>query len=192
MCRFRSKINSIPRRASNNGMNAGQVVSSINNLIIGKIYVDHGGTMRIHSSASNLVCKLKFKEQGVLRMREAHEVGTLHSLCYCFAIVNVNVLVCDLMFIGCPCRLPPSWWLLCIRLCVFLCWESLFHLIKLNLFGGRCAAILSCLRVRRWRSRCSLANGMRPCMQTCLTGPRPSSGRNPSPLQTPPGAQLTG
>ncbi|CAL8470152.1 g9694 [Coccomyxa elongata] len=51
-----------------------KVVSSINNLIIGKIYVDHGGTMRIHSSHSNLVCKLKFKEQGVLRMREAHEV----------------------------------------------------------------------------------------------------------------------
>lgn len=52
------------------------MVSSINNLIIGKIYVDHGGTMRIHSSASGLVCKLKFREQGVLRMREAHEVSS--------------------------------------------------------------------------------------------------------------------
>ena len=51
-----------------------QVVSSINNLIIGKLYVDHGGTMRVASSASGLVCRLKFREQGVLRMREAHEV----------------------------------------------------------------------------------------------------------------------
>jgi hypothetical protein len=30
--------------------------------------------MRIHSSASGLVCKLRFREQGVLRLREAHEV----------------------------------------------------------------------------------------------------------------------
>ena len=51
-----------------------QVVSSINNLIIGKIYVDHGGIMRIVSSASGLVCKLRFKEQSRLRNREAHEV----------------------------------------------------------------------------------------------------------------------
>lgn len=50
------------------------MVSSINNLIIGKIYVDHGGIMRVHSSASGLVCKLKFKEQAFMRMREPHEV----------------------------------------------------------------------------------------------------------------------
>lgn len=49
-------------------------MSSINNLIIGKIYVDHGGTMRIVSSASGLACKLRFREQGVLRMHEAHGV----------------------------------------------------------------------------------------------------------------------
>ncbi len=85
-----SKINGTPTSDSNAWhMNAGQVVSSINNLIIGKIYVDHGGTMRIHSSHSNLVCKLKFKEQGVLRMREAHEVDTLYSLCYCSAKFGV-------------------------------------------------------------------------------------------------------
>jgi hypothetical protein len=54
---------------------AAQVVSSINNLIIGKLYIDHGGTMRVTSSASGLACRLKFREQGVLRMREAHEVG---------------------------------------------------------------------------------------------------------------------
>ncbi len=71
-----------------------QVVSSINNLIIGKIYVDHGGTMRIHSSANGLVCKLKFREQGVLRMREAHEVSSssqsqltaVHVMCFCLHV----------------------------------------------------------------------------------------------------------
>ncbi|KAK9915557.1 hypothetical protein WJX75_000689 [Coccomyxa subellipsoidea] len=50
-----------------------KVVSSINNLIIAKVHMDHGGTMRIHSSASGLVCKLKYREQGVLRMREKLE-----------------------------------------------------------------------------------------------------------------------
>ena len=54
-----------------------QVVSSINNLIIGKIYVDHGGVMRITSSATGMVCKLKFREQGILSRHEAHEVCAL-------------------------------------------------------------------------------------------------------------------
>ena len=54
-----------------------QVVSSINNLIIGKIYVDHGGVMRITSSATGMVCKLKFREQGILSRHEAHEVRAL-------------------------------------------------------------------------------------------------------------------
>lgn len=62
-----------------------QVVSSINNLIIGKIYVDHGGVMRITSSATGMACKLKFKEQGLLSRHEAHEVGCagilLSALC---------------------------------------------------------------------------------------------------------------
>ena len=56
-----------------------QVVSSINNLIIGKIYVDHGGTMHIVSSASGLACKLRFKEHSRLRNREPHEVPLLIS-----------------------------------------------------------------------------------------------------------------
>ena len=57
-----------------------QVVSSINNLIIGKIYVDHGGVMRITSSATGMACKLKFKEQGLLSRHEAHEVGCAGTL----------------------------------------------------------------------------------------------------------------
>ena len=69
-----------------------QVVSSINNLIIGKIYVDHGGVMRITSSATGMVCKLKFREQGILSRHEAHEVRALlcivrsHAVPQSFAI----------------------------------------------------------------------------------------------------------
>ena len=50
-----------------------QVTSSINNLIIGKIYIDHGGIMRIRNQ-SGLVAKLKFHETGMLT-REAHLVS---------------------------------------------------------------------------------------------------------------------
>ena len=63
-----------------------QVVSSINNLIIGKIYVDHGGVMRITSSATGMVCKLKFREQGILSRHEAHEVCAL----MCTVISHAN------------------------------------------------------------------------------------------------------
>ena len=56
----------------------GQVTSSINNLIIGKIYIDHGGIMRIRSNCG-LVAKLKFHETGMLT-REAHLVGPLLRL----------------------------------------------------------------------------------------------------------------
>ena len=63
-----------------------QVVSSINNLIIGKIYVDHGGVMRITSSATGMVCKLKFREQGILSRHEAHEVCAL----LCTVISHAN------------------------------------------------------------------------------------------------------
>ena len=44
-----------------------QVVSSINNLIIGKIYVDHGGVMRITSSPPAWSASSKFREQGILQ-----------------------------------------------------------------------------------------------------------------------------
>ena len=64
-------------RSPHGGACALQVVSSIHNLIIGKIYVDHGGVMRITSSATGMACKLKFKEQGLLSRHEAHEVRYL-------------------------------------------------------------------------------------------------------------------
>lgn len=50
-----------------------KVSSSINNLIIGKIYIDHGGVMRIRNNSSGLVAKLKFHETGMLT-RDVHQV----------------------------------------------------------------------------------------------------------------------
>ncbi|KAH7520097.1 hypothetical protein FEM48_Zijuj08G0107900 [Ziziphus jujuba var. spinosa] len=41
------------------------VTTSINNLILGKLYCDHCGTMRIQGN-HNYSCKLKFKEQSVI------------------------------------------------------------------------------------------------------------------------------
>ena len=50
-----------------------QVVTSINNLIIGRIYVDHGGVMRVRNAATGLVAKLRFREHSFLRSHNEHE-----------------------------------------------------------------------------------------------------------------------
>ncbi|GAB2280555.1 Oxysterol-binding protein- protein 1D [Dionaea muscipula] len=50
----------------------GKVTTSIYNIIIGKIYCDHYGTMRIKGS-QNYSCKLKFKEQSIID-RNPHQV----------------------------------------------------------------------------------------------------------------------
>ena len=50
-----------------------QVVTSINNLIIGRIYVDHGGVMRIRNTQSGLTLKLRFREHSFLRSHNEHE-----------------------------------------------------------------------------------------------------------------------
>ncbi|KAH7511839.1 hypothetical protein FEM48_Zijuj12G0025000 [Ziziphus jujuba var. spinosa] len=42
-----------------------KVTTSINNLILGKLYYDHCGTMRIQGN-HNYSCKLKFKEQSII------------------------------------------------------------------------------------------------------------------------------
>ena len=59
-----------------------KVTTSIYNIILGKIYCDHYGTMRIKGSG-NYSCKLKFKEQSIID-RNPHQVkdiisGTLYS-----------------------------------------------------------------------------------------------------------------
>lgn len=55
-----------------------KVTTSIYNLIIGKLYCDHYGTMRIQGS-QELSCKLKFKEQSIID-RNPHQVqGFVHD-----------------------------------------------------------------------------------------------------------------
>lgn len=50
-----------------------KVTTSIYNIILGKIYCDHYGTMHIKGS-KNYSCKLKFKEQSIID-RNPHQVG---------------------------------------------------------------------------------------------------------------------
>lgn len=52
-----------------------QVTTSIYNLILGKLYCDHYGTMRIQGNR-NYSCKLKFKEQSIID-RNPHQVLSL-------------------------------------------------------------------------------------------------------------------
>lgn len=50
-----------------------KVTTSIYNIIIGKIYCDHYGTMRVKGSGT-FSCKLKFKEQSIID-RNPHQVN---------------------------------------------------------------------------------------------------------------------
>jgi hypothetical protein len=54
-----------------------QVTTSIYNLILGKLYCDHYGTMRIEGNRE-YSCKLKFKEQSIID-RNPHQVRALLS-----------------------------------------------------------------------------------------------------------------
>lgn len=49
-----------------------QVTTSIYNLILGKLYCDHYGSMRIQGNR-NYSCKMKFKEQSIID-RNPHQV----------------------------------------------------------------------------------------------------------------------
>lgn len=52
-----------------------KVTTSINNLILGKIYVDHGGIMRVRNATTGLTAKLRFKETGMIFDRDPRQVG---------------------------------------------------------------------------------------------------------------------
>ena len=57
-----------------------KVATSINNLILGKIYVDHGGVMRVRClapAARGLAARLRFKEAGGLFDRDPRQVRGL-------------------------------------------------------------------------------------------------------------------
>lgn len=55
-----------------------KVTTSIYNIILGKIYCDHYGTMRIKGSG-NYSCKLKFKEQSIID-RNPHQVWFIFTV----------------------------------------------------------------------------------------------------------------
>ena len=63
-----------------------QVTTSIYNLILGKLYCDHYGTMRIQGNRE-YSCKLKFKEQSIID-RNPHQV-------ICILFFNTMVLFCQ-------------------------------------------------------------------------------------------------
>jgi oxysterol-binding protein 1 len=51
-----------------------KVTTSINNLILGKIYIDHGGVMRVRQHATGLTARIRFKEMGMLFDRDPRQV----------------------------------------------------------------------------------------------------------------------
>ena len=79
-----------------------KVTTSIYNIILGKIYCDHYGTMRIKGSGK-YSCKLKFKEQSIID-RNPHQVSFLWSRNDVFIILvqkqnYMNTNICNNLFI---------------------------------------------------------------------------------------------
>jgi hypothetical protein len=59
-----------------------QVTTSINNIIVGKLNIDHGGIMAVRNPTHGLAAKMKFKQPGLLQFRgEAHVVSLTSSFC---------------------------------------------------------------------------------------------------------------
>lgn len=56
-----------------------KVVTTINNLIMGKLYIEHGGTMRVTSSVCPLEARVKFKNGGVLARSKNEVVGAMYD-----------------------------------------------------------------------------------------------------------------
>jgi len=46
-----------------------QVTTSINNIIVGKLNIDHGGIMAVRNPTHGLAAKMKFKQPGLLQFR---------------------------------------------------------------------------------------------------------------------------
>jgi hypothetical protein len=51
-----------------------KVTTSINNLILGKIYIDHGGIMKVRCVGTGLTAKLRFKEAGLIFDKDPRQV----------------------------------------------------------------------------------------------------------------------
>lgn len=69
------------RQVSGLAVAAAQVTTTIGNLILGKIYVDHGGVMKVRNVTSGVTGRMVFKEQGLLRSKDLHAVRAPFSNC---------------------------------------------------------------------------------------------------------------
>lgn len=67
-----------------------KVTTTINNLIIGKLYVDHYGTMKLQSS-EGLLAKAKFKEQSFME-KNPHQVRQQEALVASLRLRTVSSL----------------------------------------------------------------------------------------------------
>ena len=56
-----------------------KVTTTINNLILGKIYVEHCGTMRVQSADLPTEVRVKFKDGGVFSGSKRAVTGRLHE-----------------------------------------------------------------------------------------------------------------
>lgn len=75
-----------------------QVTTGIYNLIVGKLYIDHFGTMKIQGNG-NLVCKLKFKEQTIMD-RNPHQVLWILASDICIVLLTYSLNLQSLHFLG--------------------------------------------------------------------------------------------
>lgn len=55
------------------------MTTSINNIIVGKLNIDHGGVMHVRNPAHGLVAKMKFKQPGLLQFRGESHVVSCHA-----------------------------------------------------------------------------------------------------------------
>ena len=76
-----------------------KVTTSIYNIILGKIYCDHYGTMRIRGSG-NYSCKLKFKEQSIID-RNPHQVTFVLETDIIWALLCVHLTDNRLFLVAC-------------------------------------------------------------------------------------------
>lgn len=118
------------------------MTTSIYNLILGKLYCDHYGTMRIDGNRE-YSCKLKFKEQSIID-RNPHQVissslwsfaWNVQDCCYWKRITNIFCLCCQcckIIFIG-----PPF--------TIFFLYHGIHHRIL-------------CLPTRGWKKKMKLVS----------------------------------
>lgn len=66
-----------------------QVTTSINNIIVGKLNIDHGGIMNVRNITHGQSAKMKFKQQGILQFRGEIHVVSLRLWFVCLQIWQV-------------------------------------------------------------------------------------------------------